>query len=244
MTKRTRALFLFCVMFAVAVGSAPSSAGAFGTVNIVGFGQHAEHERITRLALECRAGQPVDDGSCFQSGPLENVAGASFTAFPPSQSSFGAVGAADDLSLRLGWGGPYYWHCDDADYLDVPGYPQSRAQATDKLQACRGWARAMLMYGRPESQQEKPTGWRRITSRSWPVDGAVGRARYLLNANGRVAVRDPGTAGNPLCTFDGKFGRATCNVWGPWGYVLHAAEDFYSQQLGRSGRSAQADRSG
>src|SRR5262245_1788384 len=98
----------FCV-----AGLAPAAASAFGTVNMLG--QRAEHERITRLALACRAGQPRD-GSCFEFYAVNNVAG-----FP---GSFGAVGAPDNIPMHL-TGGPFYWHCDDADYLDRPGYPRS-----------------------------------------------------------------------------------------------------------------------
>jgi hypothetical protein len=86
----------------------------------------------------------------------------------------------------------------------------------------------MLLFGRPERLQEKPTGIHRIIPRTWPVTGAVGQARHLLNADGRVDVRDPGTAGSRTCVFDGTIGRPKCNVWEPFGYVLHAAEDFYS----------------
>jgi hypothetical protein len=84
-------------------------------------------------------------------------------------------------------------------------------------------------YGRPGSQQEQPTGVFGIIPRTWPVTGAVAQARSLLNAEGRVDVKDPGTGVfSPTCRFDGTLNRAKCNVWEPWGYVLHAAEDFYS----------------
>ncbi len=192
----------FCV-----AGLMPAAASAFGTVNILG--QRGEHERITRLALGCRPGQP-HDGSCFEDASLSNVAGTTAT--------FGAVGAPDNIPLRL-TGGPYYWHCDEADYLDVPSYPQSRAKATEILNGCRAWARDMLLNGRSDH----------TFGRSWPVQGAVAEAITLLNGSGRVDVSDPGTGFfSPSCTFDGKIGRAKCNVWEPFGYVLHATEDFYS----------------
>jgi len=194
------------VWFGIA-GLAPATASAFGTVNILG--QRGEHERITRLALGCRAGQ-LHDGACFEAASLNNVAGTTGT--------FGAVGAADDIPLRLS-GGPFYWHCDDADYLATPGYPQSRAKATETLNACRQWARDMLFDGRPD----------RTIGRTWPVQGAVATAGTLLNSSGNVDVTDPGTGFfSPSCTFDGTLGRAKCNVWEPFGYVLHATEDFYS----------------
>jgi hypothetical protein len=202
-----RAFVAFGAVWFCIVGLAPATASAFGTVHILG--QRGEHERITRLALGCRAGQPRD-GSCFEAASLNNVGGTTGT--------FGAVGAPDDIPLRLS-GGPFYWHCDEADYLNVPGYPQSRAKATQTLDACRQWARDMLFDGRPA----------RTFGRTWPVQGAVLAASTLLNARGNVDVNDPGTGTfSPNCTFDGSLGRAKCNVWEPFGYVLHATEDFYS----------------
>src|SRR5437763_7056847 len=133
-------------------GLVPATASAFGTID--GLGQRGEHERITRLALGCRARQP-QDGSCFEAASLSNVAGTNGT--------FGAVGAPDNIPFHLS-GGPFYWHCDDADYLNVQGYPQSRAEATQVLNACRRWARDMLLYGRPHPG---------LGRRTWPVQGAV-----------------------------------------------------------------------
>ena len=127
--------------------------------------------------------------------------------------TFGAVGAPDDIPLRLS-GGPFYWHCDDADYLNVPGYPQSRAKATETLNACRQWARDMLFDGRPDH----------TLGRTWPVQGGVATARTLLDSNGDVDVTDPGTGFfSPSCTFDGTLGRAKCNVWEP--FRICAARD-------------------
>ena len=61
------------------------------------------------------------------------------------------------------------------------------------------------------------------------MQGAVAEAKTLLNGSGKVDVSDPGTGFfSPSCTFDGSLGRAKCNVWEPFGYVLHATEDFYS----------------
>jgi hypothetical protein len=207
MRASLRPLIAVGAMWFCIAGLAPATASAFGTVNTLG--QHAEHERITRLALGCRAGQP-QDGSCFAPASLDNIAGKSGT--------FGAVGAPDNIPLHLS-GGPFYWHCDDADYLDTPGYPQSRANATEKLNACRQWARDMLFGGRPS----------RVIGSTWPVQGAVATASMLLNSKGNVDVTDPGTGiFSPTCTFNGSLGRAKCNVWEPFGYVLHTVEDFYS----------------
>ena len=202
-------------------GLAPAAASAFGTVNILG--QRGEHERITRLALGCRPGQP-HDGSCFESASLSNVAGTTAT--------FGAVGAPDNIPLRL-TGGPFYWHCDEADYLDVPGYPQSRAKATEILNGCRDWARDMLLNGRPDH----------VPGRSWPVQGAVAEARTLLNGSGNVDVSDPGTGFfSPSCTFDGTHRSREVQRLGA--VRLRAARDrglLFTQQLGRSLQPQRAD---
>jgi hypothetical protein len=202
-----RAFMSIGVVWFCIVGLAPAAASAFGTVNILG--QRAEHERITRLALGCRAGQP-HDGSCFEPASLNNVGGTG--------GDWGAVGTPDNIPLHLS-GGPFYWHCDDADYLNAPGYPHSRAKATQMLDACRQWARDMLFDGRPDNTR----------GRTWPVQGAVATASTLLDSKGNVAVKDPGTGiFSPDCRFDGSLGRAKCNVWEPFGYVLHTTEDFYS----------------
>lgn len=220
--RHLKPFLLIPVVCAAAFAIIPSGASPFGTVNIfIGLHQRSEHERITRLALGCRPHQP-HDGSCFEGHMLNNVAG--------TNGAFGAVGAPDDLPMRLGWGGPAYWHCDDADYLDVPGYPQSRQQATAKLDACRQWARDMLYNGRPNDQQEQPSGIHKPLPRTWPVTGALAEARKLLNGSGNVDVGDPGAGGlfNPPCSFNGHLGRAKCGVYESFGYVLHVTEDFYS----------------
>lgn len=221
MRGRLKYVLLVCGLCAAVAALLPSGASPFGTVNAeIGLQQRSEHERITRLALACRPDQP-HDGSCFESDMLDNVAGRSGT--------WGAVGAPDNLPLRLTWGGPAYWHCDEADYLDVPGYPQSRQQATAKLDACRRWAHDMLYNGRPNDKQEQPPGLLGLQPRTWPVTGALAEARKLLNGSGNVEVSDPGTRpGLPSCTFNGHLGAAKCNVYEPFGYVLHVTQDFYA----------------
>ncbi|WP_236572676.1 Het-C domain-containing protein [Streptomyces sp. GS7] len=106
-------------------------ADAFGTVNA--FGQHAEHERITRAALACAPGIP-SDGSCFEPRSLDQLAGHRWT--------FGAVGAPDsDETLDSSA------HCDNADYLDARGYPRSRRQATEALRGCIAHLQARFRQG-------------------------------------------------------------------------------------------------
>ncbi len=202
-----RAVLLACGVGICCGGLIPAAADAFGTVNILG--QHAEHERITRLALGCRPGEP-HDGSCFENDSLSNLAGTT--------GQFGAVGAADNIPIHFG-GGPSWWHCDDADYMNTPKYPQSRANATAKLEECRAWARGMLYDGHSSGAPNAP---------SWGAVKMAGVTGLILSKTGMVISSDPGTSYLSSCSFNGARGRAKCNVWESFGYVLHATEDFYS----------------
>ena len=85
-------------------------------------GQNSEHERITRAALACN-GPWSPSGSCFESLSLDQLAG--------KDGTFGAVGAPD---VPLPFGAEA--HCDDADFLAVRNYPQTREEASLKLEAC------------------------------------------------------------------------------------------------------------
>src|SRR6059058_2695044 len=98
----------------------PARGHAFGTINSLG--QRAEHEHITRAALACPPGVK-SDGSCFEPRSLDQLAGHSGT--------FGGVGAPDLNEFFTPEA-----HCDDADFLNVAGYPQSRAAANAALMAC------------------------------------------------------------------------------------------------------------
>lgn len=194
----------------------PSSAFAFGTVNNL-LDQRSEHERITRLALQCGAGQQAP--ACFQPVSLDNVAGKGGT--------WGGVGAADNLMMHK-LSDEDFWHCDNADYLQPASnggkrYKRSRTQALNALRDCIRWGRAMLydgVVGTPGATFDAarlPAGT--------PLWGALRESRNLVGRDGKVAAADVGS-----CTFNGVslLGNPKCNVLEPWGYVLHMAEDFYS----------------
>jgi hypothetical protein len=104
-----------------AVGAAslmvPASAGAFGTIN--GMGQHAEHEKITKV-LSCGAEDSVTP--CFESASMAMLAG--------SDGTVGGVGLPDRVTEIIGHGSA---HCDDADYL--PGRPYQRSDAARAVKA-------------------------------------------------------------------------------------------------------------
>lgn len=158
---------------------------SFGTVH--GAGQDAEHERITRHALACGVAGAVEN--CFEPKSLQELAGG--------HGDFGAIGIPDRGDLLL----ENRAHCDSGDYFDVPGYPQSRAEAQAALVACRDWMREKL--------------------------GEAVRDSAVLLSEDRTAMR-PGQV-SQSCVFVGQIkGKAKCNVIEDLGILLHAAQDFYS----------------
>jgi len=165
----------------------PPAASAFGTINQAG--QRAEHERITRAALGCPAGGPRP-GDCFEANSLDQLAG--------QEGTFGAVGAPDSDGQVLESGA----HCDDADFLNAPGYPQSRAAATAALQSCIDRMRGEFRTG-------------------------IGAAAGLVDADGTPSVEDVVLV-TPCVFTGGVAGRAKCNTFQHLGRVLHGAQDFYS----------------
>lgn len=198
-----------CSLVFVLLGLVPLAV-AFGTINEpVILGQHNEHEMVTRLAFQCSSGQK-SDGVCFEPRSLDQLAGyhRDVMGLPIPGAGFnGAVGSPDTLDPIPE--GPEA-HCDDADYLDIPGYPQTRAEATAKLQACVDHFRARFRQ-------------------AWTA------AAELLDERKRIR---PGMVelGNPLgdCTFafpalqGNAFGRAKCSTLEGFGRALHGIQDFYS----------------
>lgn len=182
MSARGRSL---AVALAVLAGT-PVSAHAFGTVNF--HGQSAEHERITRAAVWCDAtGAPRQ---CFEDWSAGQLAG--------DHGSLGAVGAPDIDSATS-----EQTHCDNSDYLAYSWYPQTRAEATSALLACRSYASKQLQT-------------------------AVRAAKDMLDRSGRLIqdeVEDFGACG---FVGPGTSGGAKCAVLDHFGRTLHTAEDFYS----------------
>ncbi len=115
------------------------------------------------------------------------------------RGTFGAVGAPDN-PLR-GLMSTSIAHCDGGDALATPGYPQSSAAALKQLSRCRQWIFRHL-------------------------NNAVRFAGGLVNKSGRVdATQIPRFF---ACVYNGKRGRAKCNVLDALGVAFHAAQDFYS----------------
>ena len=154
---------------------------AFGTIN--GLGQSAEHEKITRLALQ---------GFGFELKTLDEIAG--------KRGSFGAVGAPDRPDRGL-ISGSSFAHCDNGDFLPVAGYPNSQAQAKAVLTSCQQWI-------------------------FQNIDAAIVDAGALLDSKGRIDDSQIPTILS--CVYNGKPGRAKCNVLEKLGLALHASQDFYS----------------
>lgn len=174
----------FAAVALVAAALTAHAALGFGTVS--GAGQAAEHERITRHALACPLLGSTDD--CFAEETLVQLAG--------EKRNFGAIGIPDRGELVP----ENRAHCDSGDYLDIPGYPHSKAEAQTALESCRNW---MLIK----------------------LDEAVTDAGKLVDSAGQLRKSQLDIP----CLFVGQIkGRAKCNVIEDLGVLLHTSQDFYS----------------
>lgn len=197
----------------------PVPAPRFGTIQNADW--QAEHERVTRTALACNSTfEPTSKPAiCFEPKTISNLAGGN--------TGWGAVGAADNAVIHFS-GGPDYWHCDGGDYLDTPGYPRTRAQATSKLDDCWDFARAMLTSGLTSRSTLEPNCRALQSHLSYRCEG-VTEVVHLMITNGKIDVSQPGThSAVGGCSFNGSKGRIKCLVLQQFGYALHAIQDFYS----------------
>ena len=190
------------ITLAVGVGllAAPATASAFGTVD--SFGQHAEHEKITRV-LSCDA---VDrPGRCFQPRSLDELAGR--------KGSFGAVGAPDRLGEVTADGAA---HCDAAD--DLPGFPYPP----------QGAARAALALRECVDEFEEHLD-QALAAAGDLVDGdrVIPRQARISDVFG-LAGSEAGICEYPRVAARGAGESAKCRVFNGVGRALHAAEDFWS----------------
>ena len=113
--------------------------------------------------------------------------------------TFGAVGAPDNPTRGLMSADAA--HCDNGDYVATPGYPHSQEAAQAKLNSCR---QGMVDH----------------------INEAVRDSARLLDSKGRID--DSQIPTYVSCTFNGRKGRAKCNVLEDLGLLLHASQDFYS----------------
>lgn len=189
--------------------SFPALVATFGTVNEpIILGQHNEHEMVTRLAFQCPG--PKSDGICFEPRSLDQLAGyhMDFMGIPIIGGGFnGAVGSPDTLDPVPE--GPEA-HCDDADFIDIPGYPQNRSAATAALQRCIDHLRARFRQAWVSAEQ------------LLTIEGAVRPDMVDLTS----------TFGDCLFAFPSlqnhQSGRAKCNVIEGFGRALHGVQDFYA----------------
>ncbi|KAK0726290.1 hypothetical protein B0T21DRAFT_336572 [Apiosordaria backusii] len=192
------------------VGLTPLTA-AFGTINEpVILGQHNEHEMVTRLAFQCPSGQK-SDGVCFEPRSLDQLAGYHRDVMGlalPGAGFNGAVGAPDTLDPVPE--GPEA-HCDDADFVDIPGYPQTRKEANKNLEKCvdhlrarfrQAWVSAEMLVD--ERRRIQP-GEVELTN---PFGGDCNFAFESLQIN--------------------VFARAKCSTLEGFGRALHGVQDFYA----------------
>ncbi|KAK4141787.1 uncharacterized protein C8A04DRAFT_30632 [Dichotomopilus funicola] len=194
----------------VAMTFLPVMATAFGTINDpIVLKQHNEHEMITRLAFQCAAPNQKSDGTCFEPRSLDQLAGYHNNVMGIALTGTGmngAVGAPDTFDPLPE--GPEA-HCDDADFLDVPGYPQSRKEANARLQTCVDHLRHRFRQ-------------------------AVDAARRLVDERNRIRREMVQISYGGDCTFafptwqSDSYGRAKCSAIEGFGRALHGIQDFYA----------------
>ncbi|KAM7206539.1 hypothetical protein V8F20_002665 [Naviculisporaceae sp. PSN 640] len=193
------------------LGSLTLPAVGFGTINEpVVLGQHNEHEMVTRLAFQCPTGQK-SDGICFEPRSLDQLAGYHLDVMGlalPGAGFNGAVGAPDTLDPIPE--GPEA-HCDNADFVDIPGYPQSRENATANLQVCVDHLRARFRQAWVSAEglvDEK----NRIR---------MGTVELVSAFGGDCRFAFPSLQINTLA-------RPKCSTLEGFGRALHGVQDFYS----------------
>ncbi|KAK4233631.1 Opticin [Achaetomium macrosporum] len=197
------------LLVGILLTSLATLAAAFGTINEPVFlGQHNEHEMITRLAFQCESGKR-SDGTCFEPRSLDQLAGYHRDVMGvaiPGAGFNGAVGSPDTFDpVPEG----HEAHCDNADYLDVPGYAQTREEANAKLQACVDHLRSRFRQGLKAAE-------RLLDDRR--------RIRQQM-----VQLSTPYDCGFAFPALQGEgFGRAKCSVIEGFGRALHGIQDFYA----------------
>jgi len=183
-------------------------------------GTNAEHTRFTIEALQCPYTSEVYDsqycwGTAGTSAALASLAGGN--------NNFGSVGNPDVIELKADnigcdtiiscdWpiigivtGYNKYWHCDNGDSdKSNPNYPQTPEAAWGIMGHCFDWVKDMR-------------------------DQVVTIAGGMLDANtGRILGDNDDTCGSYTATSTEPVDTAKCKAGYAFGFVLHAAMDFYS----------------
>lgn len=152
---------------------------ALGVVNL--FGQGYEHQKVTNIALK---------GFGFGPKTLKMLAGDS--------GSLGAIGAPDRLNRGLA--DVRYVHCDNGDYFDVEGYPQTKEEAQANLEKCKSHIFKQLEI-------------------AIALSGKLAEKPVPLGANSKNELN---------CRFVGKARSTKCGILEALGLAFHAAQDFYT----------------
>lgn len=154
--RRYLSTWVVAALSVVALLASATPTSGFGTIDSVLLGQSNEHERITRVALECPPAflrypsrylqaetTPLYDlpGRCFERLTTDALAGRSAKLFHHPLGAVlrdtkpvGAVGAPDMDEFF-----DSVPHCDDGDFLAKAGYPRSRKDADTYLGYCRAY---------------------------------------------------------------------------------------------------------
>ncbi|KAJ4413915.1 hypothetical protein N0V85_003382 [Neurospora sp. IMI 360204] len=213
----------------------PRCIHSFGTINEpIVLGQHNEHEMITRLAFQCPGASTgaiinvKSDGVCFEPRSLDQLAGTHIDVqgFPiPGGGTNGAVGAPDLLDPVPE--GPEA-HCDDADFIDIPGYPRTREQATQALQTCVDHLRGRFKQAWKSAAD--------LIELDEEVTNEEGSAH--LQKKGQLRIRRDMVDLSPFPGGDCRFAfsalhintlaRAKCATIEAFGRSLHGVQDFYA----------------
>jgi hypothetical protein len=196
MTTSSRGRLAVGLSVGAAILAIPGSAAAFGTVDFNG--QHAEHEKITRV-LSCDA---VDHPArCFAPRSLDELAG--------KKGTLGAVGSPDRIPDVLLDGAA---HCDGGDYL--PGFPyrpSDAERAARNLDACADEFERHLNEALSAAGDLTDHDGRLIPSEA-----------NLSKGDSEDGCSFPMLPARPAEQ------SAKCRVYNGLGRALHAAEDYWS----------------
>lgn len=198
-----------CLM-AAALCLSTTPVWSFGTARLngavghaIGHPQDAEHEKITRLGMAGAGMEPLT---------LNSFAGA-YRPRMALGTTWGAVGAPDNLHRSPDLGSVSEAHCDNGDYMDLSGYPQTAYDAAQQLVSCRTYI-------------------------STHLTAAITKAGRLVTSSGALVSAEAPTAqtaasgADPVgCNWDvdsDQQPNGKCAVLSELGLAFHAAQDFYS----------------
>ena len=210
----TRALIGIAVS-AVMLGAGAQCAMGFGTWDAPIIPGYAEHERITRLAIDCEGAFAKDPASPLAQTGARCAQARSATQIAGTDAFLGGVGAPDSAwDAVIPSKSPQ--HCDDGDYLFGTGsYPRPESARAENLLACRA---LFDLY------MADAVRW------AGEVVPVVGGVPTVVRAQSDLA------GGNCNDKYDRKYDPdrrhrravAKCNALISFGRAMHIAQDFLS----------------